>query len=141
MEKAVVGESALRSRHGAALLIVGVFGRLAVEKRRRSRTQITGSVASVIIDSTPAVCRSAMLDPVYEYELGQLVNAVDDPVVAPPGREEAGQVSHERLAEPVRILGDRAAQRRQRGVADLRGKLVEVTKPLWGDAYLIHRSR
>ena len=87
LEKSVVGESALRSRHGAALLIVGVLGRLAVEKRRHPRSwwQITGSVPAVIVNSTPAVWRSAMLDPVHEYELGKLVDAVDDPVVAPPG--------------------------------------------------------
>ncbi|MCL4414779.1 MAG: hypothetical protein M1522_08565 [Actinobacteria bacterium] len=47
-----------------------------------------------------------MLDPVHDHDVGCLIDAVDDPVVAPPGREQPVELSEEPLAGPVRALAD-----------------------------------
>jgi hypothetical protein len=43
---------------------------------------------------------------VHDDDLGHVVAAVDDPVVASSRREQAGELADERFAEPVRVFAD-----------------------------------
>ena len=79
-----------------------------------------------------------MLDAMGGDDLRGVVDAVDDPVVAAASREEPGELSHERLAQPVRVVCEGAVEHHQGGVSDFGGKLVQVAEPLRGDPDLVH---
>jgi hypothetical protein len=49
-----------------------------------------------------------MLNPVHDDDLGCVVDAVDDPVVASACREKASEFADQRFAEPVRVFTDGA---------------------------------
>lgn len=70
---------------------------------------------------------------------GRVVDAVDDPVVASPCGEEAGQLSDERLSELAGVLADRAPYGDESGVTNLGGKPVEVAQTFWGDTDFVLR--
>jgi hypothetical protein len=49
-----------------------------------------------------------MLNPMHDDDLGRVVDAVDDPVVASSRREKTGELADERFAEPLRVFADGA---------------------------------
>jgi len=75
-----------------------------------------------------------MLNPVHDDDLGCVIDAVNDPIVALSRREQAGEFADEGLAEPARVFADRAMQGGQRRVADLGREKVQVTESLRSDA-------
>jgi hypothetical protein len=74
-----------------------------------------------------------MLDPVHDYDTDYRVDAVDDPIVAQPGRQRPVALSDERLAESVRLLADRAPNSDEGSISDLGRNFVEITDTLGGD--------
>lgn len=78
-----------------------------------------------------------MLNPVHDDDLGRVVDAVDDPVVASSRREKVGEFADQRFIEPVRVFTDGAMQRGHRCVADLRRETVQVTESLRSGAELV----
>jgi hypothetical protein len=61
-----------------------------------------------------------MLDPVHHYHLGRLVDAVDDPIIAPACGEQPGELSDKWLPEPIRVLSNGPVQGSKCGMANLR---------------------
>jgi len=63
---------------------------------------------------------------------------VDDAIVATPRRPETLEFTDERLAQPVRVLGDRPENGLQRSVPHLLRKSVEMLETLSRDLNLVH---
>ena len=70
-----------------------------------------------------------MLDPVHDHDVGCVIDAIDDPVVAPPGREKPVELSDERLAESVRVLADPAPDGDEGSIGTLVGGLSRLRTP------------
>lgn len=90
---------------------------------------------------TRTVCRAPVLDAMDGYDLGGVVDAVDDAVVASAGGVHPCKLSYERLAKPMGVLTYRAVKGRQGSIADLGRKPVEVAESFGGDPDLVHRAR
>jgi hypothetical protein len=91
-----------------------------------------------MVPSGRSVSRTSVLNTMNRHHLGGFVDAVDDPVVTPAGGIQPGDLPHERLPQPVRVLGDDTVKTHQGRVPDLGGDLVQVTETLGGDTDLVH---
>lgn len=79
-----------------------------------------------------------MLDAVHDCESLYIVDLVDDAIVAAAGDAKAFELADEWLAEPLRVLGERAGDRRCDGGSYLLGKPVERARAFGCDLELIH---
>jgi hypothetical protein len=79
-----------------------------------------------------------MLHTVDQNDLVVFKDLVDDAIVATSRRPQALELTDQRFAEPVRILGDRAEDGFQCSVPHLLRKLVEMAKTLSRDLDLVH---
>jgi len=79
-----------------------------------------------------------VLNTMNRHHLGAFVDTVDDPVITPAGGIQPGELPHERLPQPVGVLGDDTLKSRQGRVPDLGGDLVQVMEALRGDPDVVH---
>ena len=61
----------------------------------------------------------------HGHDLGVVIDAVDDPIVAAASGVQPGKLSYKRLAESLGILGDGTMQR-QGSVTDLGRQTIEM---------------
>jgi hypothetical protein len=78
------------------------------------------------------------LDAVDQDDLFVFNDFVDDPIIAAPRRLEPGELANQRLAQPLRVVGDRPEDGLKGGMANLLGKPVEMTQALGCDLDLVH---
>jgi len=81
-----------------------------------------------------------MLNAVDQNYVVVLEDLVDDAVVASPSRPESFEFSEKRLAEPLRILGDRPQDRLECSGPHLLGQAMEMPESLGGDLDLVQRT-
>ena len=79
----------------------------------------------------------AVLNPVDDGEPLVLVDLVDDAVVTTAGDSEPFEAAHERLAEPLRVLGERACDGLGDGGEEFLGKPVERSSAFGGDPEVV----
>ncbi len=90
------------------------------------------------VGSAGAVDVSAVLDAVDQNDLVIRENLVDDAVIAATGGMQAFEFANQRLAEPLRVLGDCLNDRRQRSLSNLWWEQVQVPETLRRDLNLVH---
>ena len=79
-----------------------------------------------------------VLNPVHDYRLSTIVDAVNDPIVAAAGRVQAREIAYERLTQLPRAFTDGAPQGFKRSVSNLFRQVVQMPETFRGDPDLIH---
>ena len=126
-------------RRAPAVVLCAFGDALAISALRGMRVgqALSGCRRPIWEISSVPIGGAPMLDPVHDHDIGHIVDAVDDPIVATPSGEQPVELCDERLAESARVLADGAPHSGEGSIADFGRKLVEIADSLGGDPNLI----